>query len=96
MRQVVHMMGATIFLLLGSEGKPISQSDDIPSFADFHQKLWAGEVDLADNEMKVLNGMVHWSQLLQNMRHPRFEESLRIVSDQHTGEDVQRLLPVYS
>jgi thiamine kinase-like enzyme len=34
MRQVMHMFSATVFLLLGSAGKAISQSENRPSFRD--------------------------------------------------------------
>jgi aminoglycoside phosphotransferase (APT) family kinase protein len=95
MRQVMHMMYAAIFLLLGSANEPIDQSEKSPSFRDFHQRIWAGEVNLADNDMKTLYGRVHWEQLLQNMRQTRFHEALRIVSDRHAcPEGMRRLLPV--
>lgn len=94
MRQVMHMLSATVFLLLGSAGKPISRSESLPSFNDFHRRIWAGEVNLADNDMKTACGRVHWEQLLQNVRGSRFDEALRIVSDRHAcPEGVPRLLP---
>jgi hypothetical protein len=94
MRQVLHMLSATVFLLLGSAGKPINLSEKLPSFRDFHCRIWAGEVNLADNDLKILYGMVHWEQLRQNMRQARFEEALRIVSDRHAcPEGMRRLLP---
>jgi hypothetical protein len=44
--------------------------------------------------LKIVYGMVHWEQLLQNMRQTRFEEALRIVSDQHSySEGMHGLLP---
>jgi len=95
MRQVVHMFYATVFLLLGSAGKPIDQSGKLPSFRDFHRRLWAAEVNLTDNDLKIVYGRVHWEQLLQKMRQAQFEEALRIVSDQHSGPDaMRRLLPL--
>jgi len=95
MRQVLHMLSATVFLLLGSAGKPINLSEKLPSFRDFHRRIWAGEANLADNDLKIVYGMVHWEQLLQNMQQTRFEEALRIVSDRHTcPEGMRRLLPL--
>ncbi len=95
MRQVLHMLSATVFLLLGSAAKPINLSEKLPSFRDFHRRIWAGEVDLADNDPKIVYGMVHWEQLLQNIRQARFEEALRIVSNRHAcQEDIPRLLPL--
>ena len=94
MRQVMHMLSATVFLLLGSSGKPIDQSEKAPEFRYFHQRIWAGEINLADNSMKTVYGRVHWAQLLQNVRGARFNEALRIVSDRHASpEGICRLLP---
>jgi thiamine kinase-like enzyme len=95
MRQVLHMFSATVFLLLGSAGKPINLNEKLPSFEDFHRRIWAGEATLVDNDLKIAYGRVHWEQLLQKMRQPQFEEALRIVSDQHSCPEVMhRLLPL--
>ena len=95
MRQVLLMLSATVLLLLGSPGRPIDLSEKLPSFRDFHRQIWAGEVNMADNGLKVVYGMVHWKQLLHNMRQTRFEEALRIVSDRHAcPEGMRRLLPL--
>jgi thiamine kinase-like enzyme len=95
MCQTVHMFSATVFLLLGSAGKPIDQSGKLPSFTDFHRRIWAGEVNLADNDLKIVYGRVHWQQLLQKIRQAQFEEALRIVSDQNSDPEVMhRLLPL--
>lgn len=94
MRQVVHMFHATVFLLLGSAGKPIAQNGKLPSFSDFHRRIWAGEVNLADNDLKIVYGRVHWDQFLQNMRQTQFEDALSVVSDQHSSPEVMRLLPL--
>jgi len=94
MRQVMHMLYAAVFLLLGSSGKPVDQSEKAPEFRYFHQRIWEGEVNLADNDMKTIYGRVHWEQLLLNVRRARFDEALRIVSDRHTFPDsMRRLLP---
>jgi hypothetical protein len=95
MRQVLHMFAAAVFLLLGSAGKPIHQSENPPSFRDFHERIWAGEIDLAGNDLKTVYGMVHWEQLLQNVRQPRFDEALRIVSERNTSQEgLHLLLPI--
>ena len=92
MRQVMHMLSAAVFLLLGASGKPVDQSDKAPDFRSFHQRIWEGEVDLADNDMKTIYGRVHWEQLLQNVRRARFDDALRIVSDRHAhGSSIRRL-----
>jgi aminoglycoside phosphotransferase len=94
MRQMLHMLSAAVFLLLGSAGKAIRQNVNPPSFRNFHERVWAGEIDLADNDLKVVYGMVHWNQLLQNLRQPRFDEALGIVSARNTIQgDSSLLLP---
>jgi hypothetical protein len=91
----LHMFYATVFLLLGSAGEPIHLSERLPSFRDFHRRVWTGEVNLVDNDLRIIYGMVHWEQLLQNMRQARFEEALRIVTDRHaTTKNMPRLLPL--
>jgi hypothetical protein len=95
MRQVVHMFYAAVFLLLGSAGKPISlesTTEHLPSFSDFHQRIWAGDVNLADNDLKIVYGKVHWDQLLHNIRQTRFVEALRIVSERNASQENLRLL----
>jgi thiamine kinase-like enzyme len=83
MRQVAHMFYGASFLWLGSKSKPVDWSAIVPSFTDFHRRIWAGEVNLADDDTKVLYGRVHWERLLQNMRLPRFDEAMKIVSDRN-------------
>jgi len=91
MRQVMHMMCAAFFLLLGASAGPSETSEPLPRFLDFHRRIWAGEVELANNEMKTIYGRVHWEQLLHNVRQTRFDEALRIVADRDAG--ASRLLP---
>ena len=94
MRQVMHMLYSAVFLLLGSSGKPVDQSEKAPEFRTFHRRIRAGEINLADNDLKVVYGRVHWEQLLQNLPRSRFEEALRIVSDRHgRPEGMRQLLP---
>lgn len=83
MRQVAHMSYATIFLLLGSSGKPIEPHAAVSSFRDFHNRIWAGEVDLGSAEAKLQYGRVHMNQALHEMRAPRFDHALRVVSAHH-------------
>ena len=92
MRQVVHLFSAAVFLLLGSAGKPISQSEKLPSFQDFHRRIWLAEVNLADDDLKIVYGRVHWERLLQNMRRTRFDDALGIVSERNRSQAGVRLL----
>jgi hypothetical protein len=64
---------------LGSPGKAVDLSERAPEFREFHNRIWAGEIDLHDNVMKILYGRVHWEKLLENTRLARFQEALKIV-----------------
>lgn len=90
MRQVVHMMYAAFFLLLGSAGKAVNPSQAVPDFRDFHERLWAGTVNLTEGDMKTVYGRVHWAQLRHDTAGTRFDEAIRIVAE--TGA-ASRLLP---
>ena len=39
MRQVVHMLSAAVFLLLGSAGRQIGLDEDPPLFDSFHARI---------------------------------------------------------
>ncbi len=79
MQQLAHIFYAMGFLLLGAGGKPVDQSCPAPEFEDFHRRMWTGEVNLADNAMKIAYGRLHRYRLLRTVSQPRFNEALRIV-----------------
>jgi hypothetical protein len=82
MRQVAHIFYAMAFLWLGSSGRQLDLTENAPGLTDFHRRIWAGEVDMADNVMKTAYGKYHWEIFSQNLRHARFNEAVRIVSGQ--------------
>jgi aminoglycoside phosphotransferase (APT) family kinase protein len=85
MRQMAHLFYTMAFLTLGSSGKPIDWSGTVPEFGDYHRRMWAGEVDLADKDVKIVYGRVHWERLLQNVRQARYNEALGIVAARHAN-----------
>jgi hypothetical protein len=87
MRQLAHMFYAMAFLVLGSSDQPAGRSEPVPAYSDFQRRFWAREVGLPDNQARIVYGRVHWEQLSQNMRQPRFDEALRIVSDANAVQE---------
>ena len=83
MTQLAHMFYAMGFLSLGSAGKPVDWSEPLPTYSEFQQRFWAREVSLADNHSKTVYGRVHWEKLRHNLRQPRSDEALRIVTVRH-------------
>jgi hypothetical protein len=83
MQQIAHLFYTMAFLFQGSSGKPIDWSGSVPEFRDYHRRMWAGDVDLADNDVKIVYGRVHWERFLQNVQQPRYKEALRTVSDRY-------------
>ena len=80
MSQLLHMFYATLLMALGAKGKSIEPVANVPDFRDFHDRIWAGKVNLADEETKLQYARVHVNQFLQNTREARFQDALRIVS----------------
>ena len=87
MRQVMHLLYAAVFLQLGSSGKPIDPAEKVPEFREFHERIWEGGIDLADNGRRIVYGRVHWERCLRNARDARFDDALRIVSDRRAGDN---------
>jgi Phosphotransferase enzyme family len=77
MRQVVHLFYTMAFLF--NAGPARLGGEQAPDFETFHQRMWAGEINLADQATKVIYGRLHWAQLVQNMRQTRFAEALKIL-----------------
>lgn len=82
MQQVAHIFYAMAFLWLGSSGRQLNLTENAPGLTDFHGRIWAGEVNMADNLMKTAYGKYHWEILSENLRQTRFNEAARIVSGQ--------------
>jgi len=80
MGQLLHVFYPAFVMLFGAKGKSIDSIATAPDFRDFHDRIWAGEIDLADDNRKVEYAKVHMNRLLQNRRTARFQEALRIVS----------------
>ena len=81
MQQLSHLFYAMVFLLFGSGGQPVNLREDPPDVAGFQWRFRAGEIDLADKQMKLAYGRFHWEQLSRNWRNGRFEEAVSVVSE---------------
>jgi len=85
MQQLAHLFYAMAFLYLGAMGRTADWSGTVPEFAEYHRRMWAGEVDLADKDVKAVYGRVHWERLLHNVRQPRYREALAIVAQRRAA-----------
>jgi aminoglycoside phosphotransferase (APT) family kinase protein len=84
MRQVMHVFYAMVFLsLAAAAGEAVDSRLDAPDFRDFHRRILAGDVDLADAGAKWQYGLTHLKQVQQNVLEPRFHDALRIVASHH-------------
>ena len=52
-----------------------------PFLKALHRRAWMEDVNLADSHTRMVYGRVHWEELVRNMRDPRYNEALRIVSE---------------
>ena len=80
MQQLSHLFYTMSFLMPGCAGQPVDCTKPVPEFRNYQRRYWAGEFDMTDKDMKVVYGRVHWERLLHNVRQPRYQEALRIVS----------------
>jgi len=80
MSQLLHMFYAAFLMLFGARGKSIDSLSNAPDFRDFHDRIWTGEVNLANDEIKMEYAKVHMNQALRNRRTTRFRDALQIVS----------------
>jgi hypothetical protein len=81
MQQLSRLFYTMAFSYMGAMGKSVDWSGAVPDFSDWHRRLWAGEIDLTDNGVKIAYGRVHWERLLRNVGEQKYKEALRIVSD---------------
>lgn len=82
MQQIIHMSYFTVFMTIAApKGNPIDLNVIAKyDFRDFHNRMWAGEIDLANNESRLEYALVHMEKLHSNMRLDRFNNSLKIVA----------------
>jgi len=79
-QQIAHLFYAAVFLWQGSSHEP---RDQPPAFTDFYQRLWSGEINLSDKSTKRVFGQIHWERLQHNMRQPRWNQAVKILSERH-------------
>ena len=58
MQQLSHLFYTMAFLWVGSPGKTIDWSSSVPEFRDYYRRIWAGEIDLAEPEVKIVYARV--------------------------------------
>jgi len=81
MCQLLHAFYFTFFLLTASPGKPINPNEIARHpFRTFHDRIWDGEISLAELQPKLEYAFVHFDQFLQKAQERRFEESIQMVS----------------
>jgi thiamine kinase-like enzyme len=80
-QQLLHIYYFAFFMTVGAGGKTIDPGKiDKACFRSFHDRIWNGGIDLADNNLKLQYAWVHMTQALRNAKTERFENALRIVS----------------
>lgn len=86
MRQILSMFYATLLMTEASQtGLSIDANMSTLGFREFHQELVMDKIDMLTPQAKAEYGILHLREALQNMRTPRFEESLARVGDFHAS-----------
>ena len=83
MQQVTHMFYAMVFMwLIASARAPGIVFDarmDSPSLADFHARIFAGEVSIASVDGQLQYAKALLNEALYRMKTPRFAESISLM-----------------
>jgi len=81
MQQMLHVYYFTFLMMTGAAGKPVDVNTIAKyDFRNFHERLWNGEIDLANNDVKIQYAWTHREEFLRNMQTKRLEDSLRIIA----------------
>lgn len=81
MEQIVHLFCFALCASIAGKGQPFDVNQQTRSFREFHNGLWAGEINLSDNYYKLQYAGVHLQQFLRNLQLQRFEDALEIVKE---------------
>jgi hypothetical protein len=82
MCQVLHISYFTLFMLYGFvPSEQIALNLAKPNFREFHNRIWSGEISLANNDAWQQYAWVHMEQLLHNMQLKRYVDALQVVSN---------------
>jgi thiamine kinase-like enzyme len=83
MSQLLHIFYFTVFMVIVSgAGETIDLNlFNTIDYRTFHDQMWAGEINLANNDARQQYAWVHLQQLLHNLQLKRFDESLKIISN---------------
>jgi thiamine kinase-like enzyme len=81
-QQVLHLNYFTVFLvLLFSGGKSFDLNNrSVLDYREFHNRMWAGEITLVEDEPRLHYGLLHMEELQKNIRSQRFKGALDLVS----------------
>jgi hypothetical protein len=66
--------------LVSNAGKPIDMDLIKCDFRSFHELMWTGHIDLANDVARLEYAWVHFKQLRHNLLLKRFDSALQIVS----------------
>jgi aminoglycoside phosphotransferase (APT) family kinase protein len=79
MQQITHAAYVSWLMVLAAGTGPVDVETTAPEFRDFHERMIAGEVDVATPLAKVEYAKVHLKWVLENMRTQRFRDALAVV-----------------
>ncbi len=81
-QQVLHINYFSVFMvILSSSNHPIDLNNHSDySYREFHDRMWKGDINLAENESRLHYALIHKNEFQNNIRSQRFKNSLVKVS----------------
>lgn len=84
MQQMLHVYYFFFFMMAAAKGKYIDlNSVQKYDYSEYNDRLWSGEIDLANDNAKMEYSLVHKEIFLQNVNTRRLEDSLHLLSALH-------------
>jgi thiamine kinase-like enzyme len=81
MQQLLHVYYFTSFILFSGQNESVDiDSMEKQDFKSFHDRIWSGEISLANTNPKLQYAWVHKDRLLFNAHGKRFKDSLATIS----------------
>jgi hypothetical protein len=75
MYRLLHLFYPAFVMTLSCKGRSIDSVTDAPDLRNFLDRIWSGEIDLADDETKIEYARAHMREALKSHRTLRFREA---------------------
>lgn len=85
MQQMLHVYYFMFFMMTAAKSKTVDVNNiQKYDFKDYNDRIWKGEIDLANDDAKMEYAIVHKEKFLQKIDTKKLEDSIHILTASHT------------